>query len=111
VLNKLTDYADRQLFRGLGADVQPHRRDDPPHLFVGAAFGMQCFQESGTLAPAPHQADETGRRFQTAPNRSEIMNMPRRGDDHAGIPGNPGLGKRLRHRAAEDLVGKGAAFP
>src|SRR5205085_9965945 len=53
---------DRDLLRGLRADVEAHRGADPPEVVVAEAHVPQGLDVRTDVAAAPEDADEPGRR-------------------------------------------------
>src|SRR6185369_11688457 len=103
--DQLADNADRDLLRGLGADIETDRSDDPLPLVSIKPFLFQGFQQGLPLAPAPEQSDEARPGCQTAPHSVEIRMMAGCGDDDKIFRSQLQPGERVKHRPTDYQVG------
>src|SRR5512133_285230 len=76
-LHQLADDADRDLFRGLGADGKPNRRYHPATLPGVEAFLAKGLEQGLPFTMAAEQADEAGCCCQTATHGSEVVLVTR----------------------------------
>src|SRR6185369_10550755 len=103
--DQLADDADSDFLRGLGADIETDRGDDPLPLAGIKPFLFQGFQQGLTFAPAPEQADEARPGCQTPPHGIEIRLMAGCGNDDNFFRPELQPGKSVKHRPTDNQVG------